>query len=97
MVKAKEITPGPYHVGLGAISLGVIEIGDDKNARRLCTLDGRDYIGRHAEMFGNANLFAAAPEMLDVLKKGLDEGWFIYGGPTRKLIQSVIAKAEGIQ
>lgn len=61
-----------WHVGLGAINTGVIEIGDE-NGQRVCVLNQMDYAGRIAVMFPRANLIAAAPELLEALKVILDD------------------------
>jgi len=59
-----------WHVGMLAINTGVIEIGDT-NGRRIATLNGMDYIGHTKELMANAQLIAAAPELLENLKTAL--------------------------
>ncbi len=67
-----KYTQGPYHVGnLALVNLGVIEIGDKEHGRRQAILDSRDYVGRIEQFFANAQLFAAAPELLEGLEKAI--------------------------
>ncbi len=72
-----KYAPGPYHVGnLALVNLGVIEIGDKKHGRRQAILDSRDYTGRMEQFFANAQLFAAAPELLEGLENAIK--WIKY-------------------
>lgn len=96
-------TPGPWHVGLLAINIGVIEIGDDAQAKRRAVLNASDYIDHGEEMVANAILIASAPKLLEACKKMLafSDSRMQSGSRSQKEasfadeLSDLIAKAEG--
>lgn len=97
-------TPGPWHVSVGEI-VGHVEVGvDDAKDNFICTMHAIPPTSNMA----NALLIAAAPELLDALKRvvalydSLDlteemrkAGWRNLDQPWVIAARAAIAKAEG--
>lgn len=58
---------GPFHVGTQTTNLGYLEIGDAR-ARRIATIDIRDYRGHSEQFWANAALFSVADELLALVE-----------------------------
>ena len=87
-----EHTPGPWRVG------GVEDLRHGRG-RQIAADDAKIcvvYGVRDPDVKANANLIAAAPEMLEALRSAmqcLDD--FVGDGPTYRMVEAAIAKAEG--
>ena len=65
--EAHPFTKGPWAVNKGSKALFCI---DDENGAPIADID-TEYVGGRREAVGNANLSAAAPELLQALKSAL--------------------------
>jgi hypothetical protein len=80
-------TPGPWTVKSDRISIQVAAADDDVS---ICELWRR---GNHELELANANLMAAAPDLLEALEDLVDE----YGvAVSTEKVKAAIAKARGI-
>lgn len=87
-------TPGPWLVDKhknGGFDVIAPTAGHNGNVLVLCSR--QEYSGRAREMWANASLISAAPQLLEALQDIMDTGFA--GGPQGKRARSAIKKATG--
>ena len=101
-------TPGPWDVCQPSELNSSGYIVNAKGKRSICTMTGKAFYGdcpTAKENFANANLIAAAPELLDMLKylvsytkcngiKGTTDAMYSFNESTMNQIKQAISKAE---
>ena len=95
-----EHTKGPWRIGTPGPN-GCFTIGTNNGLMTAMIAHSVNYPNQKEEAIANANLIAAAPDMLEALEffiknwKGSETDWFTQCYEVERLIEAAIAKAKG--